>query len=290
MAQEQEEHKRLDAEELIGLDMSKEEFVQLICESIRVIDIDKTEEEDKEIQCNLPSAIGEIIVSYLRIQERQAVKIGDELWVRMDTKRFRSIVGYMQASYPWAFKGRKLDKDVDAYLEGLELWERYRVKYNLIDDFGSVLSDEKLKILKMVIKALPNRAKKHASSDLITLYNTYNLFYSFGVATRDIIGGAPISKNDFEANWELYGDNVENLANHLSTDDINQWRPSVNKIQHFKQQLYAEIFNALYPEEIPRAKVRKIHLSTDIFRERTKYIYDIYIGPQAVLFQRVHSD
>ena len=279
----EEEHKRLDAEELIGLELGIEDMIKLICSSIVIIDRE----------------IGKIIVSYLRIQERQSIKVGQEIWVRMDSKKFRSIVGYMQASYPWAFKGRKLQKDIDAYLEGLELWERYRIKYNLIDDFGSVLSDEKLKILKLIIKALPNRAKKYASSDLITLYNTYNLFYSFGVATRDIIGNGTISKNDFEFNWELYGDNIENLSNHLTTQEINEWRPSINKIQHFKNQLFNEIINALFPQELQEKKnnnnnnnlkIRKIHLSTDMFRDRTKYIYDIYIGQQAVLFQRVHSD
>ena len=88
----------------------------------------------------------------------------------------------------------------------------------------------------------------------------------------------------------MYGDNVENLANHLTTEEINEWRPSVEKICHFKQQLLPEIKNALFPPEIPRAKIRKIHLSTDSFRDRTKYIYDIFVGQKAVLFQRVHSD
>eukprot|EP01083_Nonionella_stella_P110746 324292_1 len=281
------ERQRLDAEELAGLSLSAENFIALICQSIQVIDIN---ENGEEIECNLPTAIGAIIVAYFRIQNKTSAKVGDELWVRMETDRFRAAVGYLQASYPWTLKQRKLQKDVDAYLEGLELWERYRQKYKLIDDFGSVLTNDKLDILKLIVNALPNRAKKHASSDLLTLYSTYNLFSSFGVATRDIIGSRPITKDEFEFHWEIYGDNVENLANHLSTDEINEWRGCIPKILHFKQALYDEISEALFPQEKPNSKVRKIHLSTDIYRDRTKYIYDIYIGEDAVLFQRIHSD
>ena len=252
MAEVEEKHERLDAEELIGLELNTDDFIKLICECVEIIEI-----IDGSEKSNLPTEIGVIIVQYLLFQDKQTAKIGDELWVRMDTKKFRSIVGYIQASYPWAFKGRKLLKDADAYLEGLELWERYRIKYNLIDDFGSVLSDDKLKILKLIIKALPNRAKKHASSDLITLYNAYNLFYSFGVATRDIIGSRCIAKDEFELNWELYGDNIENLANHLKTEELNEWRTSINKIKHFKKQLLNEITCALFPFERPNAKIEK---------------------------------
>jgi len=284
VAEDEQEHKRLDAEELIGLEISTEDFISMICKCV-VLDSEADEDEQ-----NLPHSIGAIIVSYLRIQDRNAVKVGDELWVQMDSHRFRSTVGYLQASYPWAFKGRKLQKENDAYLEGLELWERYRVKYDLIDGFGSVLSDDDLKVLKLMMKALPNRAKKHASGDLITLYNVYNLFYSFGVATRDIIGPRAFGEEEFEREWELYGDAVEHLANHLTADEIEEWRPSAEKICHFKQQLLPEIVKALYPPEVPKAKVRKIHLSTDSFRDRTKYLYDVYIGQRAVLFQRVHSD
>eukprot|EP01084_Bolivina_argentea_P246935 413167_1 len=290
-----EEHKRLDAEELTGLALSAEDFTNLICDCIQVtdtiveIDNDGTEIH-KEVKCNLPFAIGAIIVAFFRIQNQTAYKVGDELWVRMETQDFQKNIAYMKLLYPWATKGRKLNKDADCYLEGLELWERYRQKYKLIDDYGSVLTNDKLQILKTIVKALPNRAKKHASSDLITLYGTYNLFSSFGVATRDIIGSGPIKKDDFEFHWELYGDNVENLGNHLTTDDINEWRPAVDKIQNFKNRLYPEIMNALFPFDKPNAKVRHIHLSTDMFRDRTKYIYDMYIGQDAVLFQRVHSD
>eukprot|EP00485_Elphidium_margaritaceum_P010763 CAMPEP_0202688420 /NCGR_PEP_ID=MMETSP1385-20130828/3942_1 /ASSEMBLY_ACC=CAM_ASM_000861 /TAXON_ID=933848 /ORGANISM="Elphidium margaritaceum" /LENGTH=196 /DNA_ID=CAMNT_0049343397 /DNA_START=18 /DNA_END=605 /DNA_ORIENTATION=+ len=193
------EEQKEDAVQLIGIQLSTHDLIDLICSSVQVMDIDV--ESKQEIVCNLPVEIGELIVGYLRIQDRQTVKVGDEVWVRMDTKKFRSIAGYLQASYPWATKGRKLDKDIDAYCEGVELWERYRVKYNLITDFGSVLRDDQLKCLRMIVKALPNRAKKHASSDLITLYSTYNLFNSFGVATRDIIGAAPITQNEFINHW-----------------------------------------------------------------------------------------
>eukprot|EP00483_Globobulimina_turgida_P000491 UN00491 len=257
-AKDEEEHKRLGREQLAGLVLSAEAFTKLICESIQVIDIiievsDDGTEKSKEIKCDLPFIIGAIIVDYFRIQNRTSYKVGDELWVRMETEKFRSIVGYLRASYPWTSKGRKLQKDSDAYLEGLELWERYRQKYKLIDDidYGAALHNDKLQIFKKIVAALPNRAKKHASSDLITLYGTYHLFSSFGVATRDIIGCGAIGRDDFEFHWELYGDNIENLANHLTTQDINEWRPSINKINHFKSQLYAELINALFPFDRP---------------------------------------
>eukprot|EP00486_Rosalina_sp_Unknown_P016553 CAMPEP_0201595296 /NCGR_PEP_ID=MMETSP0190_2-20130828/192346_1 /ASSEMBLY_ACC=CAM_ASM_000263 /TAXON_ID=37353 /ORGANISM="Rosalina sp." /LENGTH=119 /DNA_ID=CAMNT_0048055233 /DNA_START=12 /DNA_END=368 /DNA_ORIENTATION=- len=115
---EEKKHQRLDAEELIGLELNTDDFINLICESVQIVEV----VDGNEKNSNLPTEIGVIIVQFLRIQDRQAVKIGDELWVRMDSKKFRSTVGYMQASYPWAFKGRKLAKDIDSYLEGLELW------------------------------------------------------------------------------------------------------------------------------------------------------------------------
>ena len=296
---------RLDAEQLVGLEFTTDEFISLICGSIEV-------EADDGDRIALPESIGAVIVSFLRIQSREAVKVGDELWVRMESAKFRATVGYLQASYPWTSQQRKLNKEADAYLEGLQLWERYRVKHKLIDDadFGSVLSDDKLRVLKLIAKALPNRASKHASADLVTLYNTvclpfshpcprtpspacllqYNLFYSFGVATRDIIGCGVIKQEHFAQHWELYGDSVETLAHHLSAEDIEQWRPAVDKICHFKHELLAEIESRLFPEDVANTVVRKIHLSTDMFRDRTKYIYDLYVGRNAVLFQRVHSD
>ena len=82
----------------------------------------------------------------------------------------------------------------------------------------------------------------------------------------------------------------KNEDNHLTTQEINEWRTSINKIKHFKKQLLQEIICSLFPFEIKNAKIRQIHLSTDMFRDRTKYIYDIYIGQTAVLFQRIHSD
>ena len=156
MAQAEEvkqEHKRLDAQELVGLELSTEEFITLICESV-VIELDGVDPEDNDTKCNLPHSVGAIIVSYLRIQNQTAVKVGDELWVRMDSKQFKGKVGYLQASYPWAFKGRPLSKDDDAYLEGLEIWERYRQKYDLIDGFGSVLQNGEMKILKMITEVI----------------------------------------------------------------------------------------------------------------------------------------
>ena len=243
-------------------------------------------------EVNLPTEIGLVIISYIKLPKskiRPSMKIMGEIWVRCDSKEFCHNVAYMQVSYPWASANRKLNKEVDAYLEGLELWQRYRIdkKYD-IQTIGRVLTDEFMTYFREIMKKSDNRAYKHKRNDLITLYKCYNLF-SEGVSTRDIVSG-DIKKENFLSNWDLYGDNIETLSHDLTTDDINKWRKSVDNIKHFKKVLLKEILDRLYPPDDPTTTVRRIHLSNDIWKDNVKYLYDMYVGKDAVLLQRVHSD
>lgn len=276
-----------DFQEIVGSLLNEKQMIELISNNINVSMYDLNLKQLIHNQ-KMPLAITQTIVLYIRIPPtRPAVQIGNEFWVRIDSQSFQRKVKFLSIAYPWATKNRKLDLENDAFLEGLELWQRFRTDYNLHST--KPVTDDDLSFLREIVKHIDNRAIKHCKADLVTMYKKYMLFSNFDINSEDIFGSF-IKREDFWVDWELYGDNVDNLSTDLDADEKKLWKQCIPKITHFKAQLLAEILQTLYACDIPNAKVRRIHLSSDTYRDLTKYIYDLYVGHDAILFQRVHSD
>ena len=67
--------------EIIGCPLTKQEFIELICDNIEIITYDREDNgRMKEVKRNLPTSIGSIIADFVSIsQTRKSYKIGNEL-------------------------------------------------------------------------------------------------------------------------------------------------------------------------------------------------------------------
>jgi len=229
----------------------------------------------------IPREIARQITQFLRIPRKtKNVKVGKELWTKVEDDHFARAVQMLKIQYPW-IRNNRCDEENDTYLEAIEIFRREHAQ----EDFLTVpmrLSDA-LRPLKQIHRGLPTLAKKLRPADVIGNYGVFHITNTWTVRIEDIYA-ARIKERDFDDYFTVYGANLDELSGDLTDEQMWIWRQHTPQIEQQKNKISLMLRKYLYRDR--NASVSHLEITTQSFRHDTSFVYDLYIGTEFVIYVR----